>query len=145
MNFSDIQNRLLSTDLESGWDATTRGWANTDNNGRKQSILYVREVRDQALSALRPINDPEQTSTALAVQYIEIKSRWIMLNTMINYELATTGAQDGETVLRASLLTSLLVEIEGMLSSDDLNSITAFLARPIGTVAGPATKTPIAA
>ena len=67
----------------------------------------------------------------LAINYIELKSRWIALNTKINYQTFRTGQCETVDALCASATSLLLQQIESLIDHADIEKITAFLAQPV--------------
>lgn len=75
--------------------------------------------------------DDEEVVTSAAIAYIDLKSRWIALNTKINYETVTSGVCVPKDAFRASSLSMLLNALEEQINQEDIDKITEFLAEPI--------------
>jgi hypothetical protein len=131
MEFAEIEKQLAAPALWQGWQTQADEWTGTDAQGRSQAISYIHGRQSYAIKTLEEIGDPDQLRETLAILYIEIKSQWIMLNTMVNYQLFRKGEADGEAVLRASLLSNFLQAIESLLKPEDIGAITNFLAAPV--------------
>jgi hypothetical protein len=152
MEFAEIQQQLGAPALWQFWQTQADEWTGTDDLGRTQAIAYIHGRQSYSIKTLEEIGDPDQLRETLAILYIEIKSQWIMLNTMVNYQLFRKGEGDGEAILKASLLASFLQTIESLLKPEDIGAITAFLSAPIHpqqlateTVVEPESSTRIAA
>lgn len=94
-------------------------------------VRWTGEIRDGLVTLVRAIEDPEEIETTLAINYVELKSKWIALNTKINYTVFRSGACDPVDALRASGVSTLLVTIEDILEQEDIEKITEFLAQPL--------------
>ncbi|MDX2147404.1 MAG: hypothetical protein SFZ23_07760 [Planctomycetota bacterium] len=92
---------------------------------------WVDNLRTQLVALVRDIDDPDQIPTTLAIYYIECKSHWIALNTKVNYQNFRHGSCDVETALRGAAISQILARVETLLTADDINQITEFLAQPI--------------
>ena len=123
--------KLMSPEIES----EIRGMIDAGVGTKEDARVAIEEAlgaRDSFVEVLRPIDDEEQVMLTLAIHYIEMKSRWIALNTKMNYSLFRTGNPDEPAMLRGTAMSTLLMLIEGMLTPDDVDQITEFLAEPIG-------------
>lgn len=131
MLLEKIEKRLTDPVLVESWRGMARDWPGTEDPGRWAALNHVVQRRDRALTTLREIADDDQLIETIAILYIELKSEWIMLNTMVNYQLFRKQQSDGEAVLRAALVSSLLSAVEDMLTAKDIATITCFLSTPI--------------
>jgi hypothetical protein len=131
MELKEITSNLQAPSLSQGWHNIANEWDGTDEPGRFQALSFIHERRDNAVKALEDIGDPDQLSETLAILYIKLKSEWIMLNTMTNYQLFHTGKNDGQAVLKGALISNFLQVVEDLLSAEDISTITSFLAAPI--------------
>jgi hypothetical protein len=97
----------------------------------QSALQWVRRRRDDFIRAIQEINDEEDFNLLLAIQFIELKSHWMMLNTKMNYEIFRGKDPEEETVLRGSLISFLIEAIESFIDEEDLSKITEFLAQPV--------------
>lgn len=88
-------------------------------------------LRDDVVNLVQEIDDLDEVRMTLAINYIELKSRWIALNTKINYQNFRTGTCDPMTALRGAAISSVLGHVESQLSPEDIDQITSFLAEPV--------------
>ena len=88
-------------------------------------------VSAPAVAAARDIEEPEELELTTVIQYIELKSHWIKLNTQLNYQMFKRGESDRATMFRAALISSTLSRIEPLIADADIRRITDFLANPI--------------
>lgn len=95
------------------------------------AVGWVGDIRDTFVGVLENIDDPDEVSTTLAIHYIELKSRWIALNTKINYAMFRTGSVNPEDALRGTAVSTLLMVIEDFIADNDIDKITEFLAEPV--------------
>ena len=131
MQLQFIEATLLDPQLVCGWKETLMGWEGATRQQVADVITWVAAQRDQFLTAVRDINDPETLDMVVAVRYIELKSHWIMLNTQINYVSASGGEPSMSLMYRASLITGLLEMLERMIDEDDIERIISFLTEPV--------------
>jgi hypothetical protein len=75
-------------------------WEGADPAAIDRTIAWILQLREDLVSLIRTIDDDEQIAETLAINYIEIKTRWIALNTKINYQTFRQGACDPERVPR---------------------------------------------
>ena len=106
-------------------------WENAPQDLIDKTVTFVLHLRDELVSLCREIEDGEQIEQTLAINYIELKSRWIALNTKANYCIFRTGVADAESAFRGTSISMLLGEVEGLLTPTDITTITEFLAQPI--------------
>lgn len=110
-------------------------WEGADPAAIDRTIAWVLQIREDLVSLIRTIDDDEQISETLAINYIEIKTRWIALNTKINYQTFRLGSCDPELAFRGTACSGLMGEVETLLEPDDITKITEFLAQPVNRVA----------
>jgi hypothetical protein len=106
-------------------------WENAHPAAIDRTLAWVMQLREELVSLIRTIDDDEQIAETLAINYIEIKTRWIALNTKINYQTFRLGACDPELAFRGTACSCLLAEVEALLTPDDVIKITEFLAQPV--------------
>ncbi len=88
-------------------------------------------LRDDLVHLITEIGDPDEVKMTLAINYIELKSRWIALNTKINYQTFRKGSCDTVTALRGAAISALVGRVEELLTPQDIDEITTFLSEPI--------------
>jgi len=110
-------------------------WEGADPAAIDRTVGWILQIREDLVSLIRTIDDDEQIGETLAINYIEIKTRWIALNTKINYQTFRQGACDPELAFRGTACSGLMGEVETLLSPDDITKITEFLAQPVNRIA----------
>lgn len=123
--------RLSSQRLESEIRNGLASWDNPDPAHIEEAIAWFRHVRDDMVAVLREVEDDDQAKETLAINYIEVKSRWIAINTKINYQNFRLGSCDPIDAFRGTAISMMLVELEQVLDPDDIEKITEFLAQPV--------------
>lgn len=108
----------------STWDGAT-----PDQIGR--AISYVERTMERLVDVLTTVEDPEEISVLIAINYIELKTNWIALNTKINYSVFKTGACETDDALQASSVSAVIGLLESLLTPTDIETITDFLAQPL--------------
>lgn len=99
------------------------------------TLLLIGQEREHLRAIIAEVDDPTDVAMALAIQYVELKSRWIGLNTKINYETFRKGHAQTRDMLRAAATSNFLGHLENVLEPDDIDKITEFLAEPINKAA----------
>lgn len=130
MDTTAIVAQLNAFDLNATRDSLLT-WDGVDPNRVEQTLLWIDGLRRDLVKLVREIDEPEDIEMSLAIAYIEMKSRWIALNTKINYATFRRGACDQSDALRGNAISLLLGHIEDMLKQNDIEQISTFLAQPI--------------
>ena len=99
------------------------------------TVMWLDAVRSELIATIAEIDDEEDLATTIAVQYVELKSRWIGLNTRMNYQIVRGRTPEPQDMLRAAATSAFLAHIEGLLDQSDVHRITEFLARPLSEAA----------
>jgi hypothetical protein len=126
-----IEAALDAAKMESYWDACMEEW---DEGTPEQKNALKREMHEQReafLSLLKDVDDPETLDMVSAIEYVEVKSRWIRYNTQLQFQAVFKGEASMELMCRAALTTSFLICLEPLLQPEDLEKITDFLSQPI--------------
>lgn len=128
-------NEIVGKLKDPGFDANLRECLSCYTAGNptdcEKIAKWVGALRDDLVTLINEIGDLEEIRMTLAVNYIEIKSRWIALNTKMNYQNFRTGSCDPVTALRGCGMSQLVALIEGLLTQQEIDQITEFLAEPI--------------
>ncbi|GAB4514999.1 MAG: hypothetical protein Tsb0013_19480 [Phycisphaerales bacterium] len=95
------------------------------------AIEWVQGLRRDLMSLISGIANEEDVEMAVAIQYVEMKSRWIAFNTKMNYELFRGMTPQARDMCRAAAVSTLLGHIEDLLKPEDIGTITEFLSEPI--------------
>lgn len=131
MNRDHILNTLTSPELCDAIASAVREWPGATQTTIDRCVDQVRDEQQTFAAAIREIDDDGEIATVLAINYIELKSRWIALNTKINYQTFRTGQCETVDALCASATSLLLQQIESLIDTKDIEKITAFLAQPV--------------
>jgi hypothetical protein len=100
-----------------------------------ESVAWIDNLRRDILTLVKQIEDEDDVRMAVAIQYVELKSRWIAFNTKMNYERFRKGDCDRLDMCKGACASTLLGHIEELLSTEDVDKITDFLAAPIRNAA----------
>ncbi|MDX2116337.1 MAG: hypothetical protein SFZ24_12065 [Planctomycetota bacterium] len=106
-------------------------WPGVQPADIERVVRWASGLRDDLAALIAEINDPDEVRMTLAINYIELKSRWIALNTRMNYQNFRSGSCDTLTALRGTAISALIARVEEMLTQDDIDQITQFLAEPV--------------
>lgn len=96
-----------------------------------ETIEYLSNQVHQHLATFDEIDDEDDLAHYTAVQYVELKARWIQMNLRLSYQAFTHGEGDPKLLLRAAATTALLSEIEPYVSRQYVEQIQALLAQPV--------------
>ncbi len=110
------------------------------NGDSKEQIIsdtldWISALQGDLIALVKQIGDSEDVEMTIAVQYVELKSRWIAFNTKMNYSLFRGTHPHVSDMCRATAVSTLLQHIEQLLRPSDIDHITDFLARPISEAA----------
>jgi len=100
-----------------------------------EAIDWVTSLQRDIIALVSGIDTPDDIDMAVAVQYVELKSRWIAFNTKMNYELFRSVNPDPRDMCRAAAVSNFLAHVEQLLKTEDIDRITEFLAQPINEAA----------
>lgn len=96
-----------------------------------QVVSYLLNEIGAYLDGASKINDDEDLDYYTAVQYIELKARWIQMNLRLSYQAFASGEGDPFTLLKAGATSYLLGEIERFVSNKYVGEIQRLLAQPV--------------
>jgi hypothetical protein len=99
------------------------------------AVRWIDELRRDIVTLVKQVPDPEDVAMAVAIQYVELKSRWIAFNTKMNYERFRKGDCDRLDMCKGACASTLLAHLEELLQSEDIDKITDFLAAPLNRAA----------
>ena len=126
-----IEQHLTRQAFQTQLHEALASWENSPAGLIEKTIVYVNTLSGELISLCKEVDDAEQIEQTVAVFYIELKSRWIALNTRVNYQTFRTGSCEVESAFRASGVSMLLAEVESLINEDDIRKITDFLSQPI--------------
>lgn len=134
MNASKALSDLSRFDLDALAEGL-RSWDDATEAAISEAIADVQSLIDRMGNLIETVDDAEEIATLIAINYIELKTRWIALNTRINYSLFKHGSCETSDALNASAVSGLIGHLENMLSNEDIETITDFLSRPLNRAA----------
>ena len=95
------------------------------------AIAWLDGLRRDMHALISGIGNEEDVEMALAIQYVELKSRWIAFNTKMNYEMFRGITPQARDMCRATSISTFLGYLEELLQPSDIDTITEFLSEPI--------------
>lgn len=131
MNRDQILESLTRRELGDSIAEAIAAWPDAAPDDVQSCVDAIRAAQHTFANAVREIDDDGEIATVLAIHYIELKSRWITLNTKINYQTFRTGRCDSHDALAATATSMLLQQVETLIDQSDIDKITAFLAQPV--------------
>ncbi|MEL6796526.1 MAG: hypothetical protein AAFO89_06840 [Planctomycetota bacterium] len=96
---------------------------------------WLEALQSDLVALISEIDGGDDMEMVLAIQYVELKSRWIAFNTKMNYTLFKGNQPVVNDLFRASAVSALLGHIESLLREEDIEHITTFLGQPIANAA----------
>lgn len=136
----DVEGRYNTGDLEANWRvALNEGGLPADD--RESLLMEVRNTWRELLRVLQDIEDEEERSRALVNAYIEERSRWLLINTQLQYQIFRDGQPNLRRSHQAMLVSRFAEFLEGFLIPEEVQVINRFLAAPTGeTLTGEAVE-----
>lgn len=92
---------------------------------------YVEQQVAACVASFSDINDDEDMGYYVAIQYVELKARWIQMNLRLSYQAVTKGEGDAEMLLRAASISALLGIVEPHVSQTYVQTIQKLLTEPM--------------
>ncbi|TAE24286.1 MAG: hypothetical protein EAZ92_13460 [Candidatus Kapaibacterium sp.] len=125
-----LRSTLTGSELEQYWASCLEEYTEASSEERATLLAWVHHVRDGFLSHAADIDDEEELLVSVALSYIELKSKWQMLNTQVNYQVYRTGDAKPDLMFKSSLLSVIVDAIGKFLTDDDIIKIQEFLLNP---------------
>lgn len=129
----NLRDALHSAEVEELWKVCLEAY-HQDNTSQDRLDLakWIASVRTNFLSHAEDVGDEDsdELRTSLALGYIEMKSRWQMLNTQINYQVFRKGEANITLTYKSTLLSILVDKIGSFITAQDLQKIQEFLLNP---------------
>ncbi len=132
----NLRDALHSAEVEELWKVCLDAYYH-DNTLQERIDLakWIASVRTNFLAHAEDVGDEDsdELRTSLALGYIEMKSRWQMLNTQINYQVFRKGEANVNLTYKSTLLSVLVDKIGNFITAQDLQKIQEFLLNPTVT------------
>lgn len=133
-SIEELRDELTRDTLESSWKSDLESTIE-DEDERDRLLDWARDLRNEFLDFADVVEDPEEVRDALVNRYIELKCHWQMLNTKMQYQAVNTGQPDQSLMVKGSLVSKLLEQMENLLGGDEVADLTDFLADPLDALA----------
>lgn len=127
--FESIKERLKQSTLSNQWEHTLEKSPLIESQKRDLRI-EMRNTIETMIDRLSILTTPEELQIQLAHNYIEKKSKWLMLNTTIQYNQLLFDREDTFLNYRASMISHITGMVEEFLPEQDVKNINSFLADP---------------
>ena len=121
----------LRDDLNATWDDALATWTDATPAERKAVHAYVAGLRNRILRGLVELDAPEEIRQCIAVQCIEMKCHWTMLNTRIQNQMAQEGGPDETLLYRATCVSQIVQALEAFLPQDRVDRLSDLVAEPL--------------
>jgi len=106
-------------------------WTGATPDQIERAMATVKTTTQRLIDMINAVEDPEEISVLIAINYIELKTKWIALNTKINYSVFKTGGCETEDALQASSVSAVIGLLETLITATDIETITDFLSQPL--------------
>jgi hypothetical protein len=130
-NLHDQIEATLRDRLDDQWDEVLSGWEGGAPSQKKAVRAYVSGLRNRIVRSLMEIDTIEELERGVAIQYIEVKCHWTMLNTRIQNQTASDGMADNNLIYRATCVSLIIEGLEPLLSQERVDRLTNMLAEPL--------------
>jgi hypothetical protein len=117
--------------LDEQWDEVLDDWDTAAPAQTKAVRAYVSGLRNRILRSLIDITSMEELQRGLAIEYIEMKCHWTMLNTRIQSQTSREGQADSDLIYRATCVSLIIQQLEPLLRKERVDKLTNFLAEPL--------------
>jgi hypothetical protein len=132
LSLERVKVALFAPILEEQWAECVSAWEPVERGSRERVMDLIQGLRREVLEACEgAAGDAEDLAVTLATGFIELKSRWIMLNAQIQYQTFRCGSAPSETLYFASLVSFLIDAVEALLPDSEVARINEFLADPL--------------
>lgn len=120
----------LESPLDTQWGQVLDQWDSGTLAQKRAVRAYVSGLRNRIIQTLDDLDSVDEIRQALAVQYLEMKCHWTLLNTQIQSQTARNGMPDGPLMYRATCVSLIIQAIEPLLSQSRIDTLTQMLAEP---------------
>lgn len=98
----------------------------------KEKVIQVISIDiNDFKDAIQDIEDPTELQYMVAIQYANLKSKWITLNIQMQYATVADKEPDAYAMYMASTLSVVVGTVESLASSSAVECITQALAQPL--------------
>jgi hypothetical protein len=116
--------------MDDHWEAVLED-ADVASSRRQAVKAYVRGLRNRVWNSLQDIQSVDELERGLVVQYLELKSRWTMLNVQIQHQTRQSGAAAPELMYRATCVSLIVEALEPLLNQERVDALAEMLAEPL--------------
>lgn len=120
----------LHEGMEDRWEEVLSG-ADIASSRQQAVTAYVNGLRNRVWNSLKDIQTVEALERGLVIQYLELKSRWTMLNVQIQHQTRRDGTPNPELTYRATCVSLLVEALEPLLSQERVDALAEVLAEPL--------------
>lgn len=121
----------LRGSVEEKWDEVLDHWSDAAPSEREAIWAYVSGLRNRMLDGLMEMGSLKELERGLAIQYIEIKCHWTMLNAQIQHQTTQNGRPEESLIYRATCVSLLLQVLEPLVNKERVEGVTSFLVEPL--------------
>lgn len=122
--------RLLGDDLDAAWDDVLSTWTGANAEARTAVRADVDGLRNRVLRSLIGTSTMDELEYGVAIQYVELRCHWTMLNARIQHQTAQ-GRPDDPLLYRATCVSQIIDALESLLPPESVDHLSAFVAEPL--------------
>ena len=120
----------LKDPLDEQWKSVLAQWDGGTTAQKRAVRAYASGLRNRIVQTMSDLDEVEEINQALAVQYLEMKCHWTLLNTQIQSQTARNGQPQETLMYRATCVSLIIQAIEPLLSKERIDTLTQMLAEP---------------
>lgn len=117
--------------LHTQWVEVLDTWEEGASSQKKAILAYVSGLRNRIHRGLLDIDAMDELDRAIAIQYVEVKCHWMMLNTRIQNQTARQGGAELNMTYMATCVSLIIQALEPLLMRGQVDTLTNFLAEPL--------------
>jgi hypothetical protein len=120
----------MRDELNDQWQEVLDHWEDGEPSQKRAVKAYVSGLRNRMLNGLLEIDEADELNRAIAIQYVEAKCHWTMLNTRIQNQTSREGMASNDLMYRATCVSLIIQALEPLLTQERVDNLTTFLAEP---------------
>lgn len=113
--------RVLCGEFEEAINEAIEAWPGASAEQRGRVLNWIRERRDEIINFARDVEDPDQLKESLSLNYLQLYSKWLMINAQFGYQIGK-GIVDMELQYRNTCLSLLQHSLEKFLDTESLKA-----------------------
>lgn len=121
----------LGSSLEEEWAEVLDQWSSAAPASRTAVRSDLLGLRNRLLNRIMEMSSLDGLRQGLAVQYGQVKCRWLMMTMKIQHQTLRHGGADEQLICRATCVSLLVQSLEPLLHQPSMSRLTEVLDEPI--------------